>query len=222
MGGKSSDNSEMIDLQNKQAEEARAKEVARQARLDKGMAGIKAAFEGSPEMRAQKYDWSGFDPNKTKAGSVVPGMAGYTFVNQPAVAATAGRPAGFVPGTGDGVPVSHQGTGNVRSAGVMQPAVAATAAQPGGWMIKGPDGKLHPVGEDFTANVATGKTTGGFGSDFFNKLRSGIVDYFMPQVAGQYKDAVADTTYGLARAGTLNSSAGAEAKAKIDEQNALN
>jgi hypothetical protein len=48
MGGKSSDNSEITNLQKEQAEEARAKDAARQARISTGLEAIKNAFQGNP------------------------------------------------------------------------------------------------------------------------------------------------------------------------------
>src|SRR6187397_2434740 len=48
MGGKSSDNSEITNLQKEQAEEARAKDAARQARISTGLEAIRNAFQGNP------------------------------------------------------------------------------------------------------------------------------------------------------------------------------
>jgi hypothetical protein len=62
----------------------------------------------------------------------------------------------------------------------------------------------------------------GFGDDYYNKYKKGVVDYYAPQVAEQYGDAKDQLTYGLARAGTLKSSVATDEQAKLDEQNKLN
>jgi hypothetical protein len=175
-------------------------------------------------MAKKTYDWKGFDPKTAKAG-VVPGMAGYNFVKLPAVAATPGTPAGtsFGQALNAVLTASPNGTGATRQQ--TQPVTPATPGTPGraaGWYIKGPDGKLHAVGEKVSGNVSTGKNTDGFGADFFNGIRKDVSDYYMPQVARQYGEARDKTTYALANAGTLNSSVATDETAKLAEQNRLN
>lgn len=310
MGGKSQDNSAMIDEQKAQAEEARQKETARQGRLAQGLAGIKAAFEGAPTMgtRAGTFDWGNFNTALSGSGdaqtAALGNMFGANFTNALKTGARAsmasgqqisGLPAGFtaiqIPGattTTPGVPLSAAGSGSgspgggggeATGAAVKSPyynnnrqgsqpftnpagtgqsggggqgaqkdwgktgsakitpqtpaaAAALAAAQSGGttttgpasWAIRGPDGRIYRQGEAIPTTVEydTGGRSGGFGDDFFNKFRQGIVDYYMPQVANQYKDAQDETTYGLARAGTLRSSTANKEVSKLAEQNALN
>ena len=87
MGGKSQDNSAMINEQKAQAEEARQKETARQGRLAQGLAGIKAAFEGAPTMgkRAGNFDWGNFNTATSGSGDAqtqaLGAMFGSNFVN---------------------------------------------------------------------------------------------------------------------------------------------
>lgn len=219
--GDDSSSREMIDMQKEEARQARIKEEARQARIKSGLARITAAFHGTPVMAKRGYDWSTYNAAKNKAGSVVPGMPGYTFADLPAVAAIPGRAATTtaarqVGGTGGG-------TGNVRFIpGTTTPAVAGTPGRAAGVYIKGPDGKLYKQGDVVTGSVDTGKKTGGIQDDFYNNFKQGILDYYTPQVAQQYGEAKDETNYRLARAGTLKSSAAAKAAADLYDQNLVN
>ena len=230
MGGKKSDNGEMVRMQKEQATEARQKETDRQARIDKGLASIKAAFQGSPVMATKtgSYDWSGFGNAAKTAGGAVSGLpAGYTYVN-----------------TGDGgtavVPTSTANTWNATHDHTMQVSNAAQPSGGGGtsktgggtggtvntakWAVKGPDGKIYQPGEVIptSESYATGETTGGFDDEFYDKFKQSILDYYMPQVEDQYGKAKDQTTYGLARAGTLQSSAATDEAARLAKENDLN
>jgi hypothetical protein len=118
---------------------------------------------------------------------------------------------------------------NQTGGGRNQYAPDTVAAPAGGggasvWALKGPDGKLHYQGDplDVTTNVDTGQKSGGFDDAFYNKYKQAVLDYYMPQVSKQYKDAGDELTYRLARSGNVLSSAGNTATADLAEQNALN
>lgn len=100
-------------------------------------------------------------------------------------------------------------------------AAPATPTAPSVWAIRGPDGKLYYQGQDINTVVSqdTGKTTGGFGSDFYNKFKQGMLDYYLPQVATKYGEAKDETAYRLARAGLLKSGAATKEVGKLAAQN---
>ena len=54
---------------------------------------------------------------------------------------------------------------------------------------------------------------------FFDRYRQGITDYYKPQIDNQYSDAKKNLTFQLADAGTLRSSAAADATADLQKQN---
>lgn len=54
---------------------------------------------------------------------------------------------------------------------------------------------------------------------FFDRYRQGITDYYKPQIQSQYGDAKKNLTFQLADAGTLRSSAAADATADLAKQN---
>jgi hypothetical protein len=99
------------------------------------------------------------------------------------------------------------------------PGTAGSAAY-----IRGPDGKIYRQGDTISYNEQydTGQNSGGFGEDFFNRFRQGMLDTYMPQVEKQYGEAKDDLTYGLARAGTGRSSAAVDATADLAEENRIN
>ena len=63
---------------------------------------------------------------------------------------------------------------------------------------------------------------GGFDDAFYNKYKQAELDYSLPQLESQYQQARDQTTYDLARAGTLRSTAAGKAQANMLTQNATN
>lgn len=57
---------------------------------------------------------------------------------------------------------------------------------------------------------------------FFDRYRYGITDYYRPQIDKQYSDAKRGLTFQLADAGTLRSTAAADATADLANQNDMN
>jgi hypothetical protein len=241
--GKSDDSAsrEMINMQKQEAAAARAKEAARQQRINQGLANIKAMFEGGKSTTTQtgNYDWSKFSPKTS--GEQVSGLpAGYTAVwtgsdtvtpQGTPVKKTSTSPK-YVGGHGAEQPStgyqSNQyagkgGTGHktINSFGEFAKAINPNSGQ--GWLIRAPDGTYYKAGQNIATSqdVETGSYEG-FGDKFYNKFKQGILDYYMPQVSDQYSDAKKELTYRLARAGTLRSSAAAEEVADLAKQNTLN
>jgi hypothetical protein len=62
----------------------------------------------------------------------------------------------------------------------------------------------------------------GFNENFYNKYKNAALAYGLPQLSEQYEKARENTTYDLARAGLLRSTAAGEAVANIERQNAVN
>jgi hypothetical protein len=67
------------------------------------------------------------------------------------------------------------------------------------------------------SNIA-GKFSG-YNDDYYNKYKQGVLDYYTPQVADQYKKAQDQTLYALARSGALGSSTQATETANLAKQN---
>lgn len=63
---------------------------------------------------------------------------------------------------------------------------------------------------------------GNFDDAFYNKYKNAELDYSLPQLQTQYQQQKDQTTYDLARAGTLRSTAAGKAQANIETQNATN
>jgi len=174
--GGSDSSGKMIKMQEQEADESRAKETARQARLSEGLARIRAAFEGAPVMGRRQV--------ATPGGT-------QTVMGQP----TTSRRL-----------VTNDRTGRQSWVTTTNPGKARTVATPAGTREEEYD---------------TGQRSGGFDDNFFNQFRDAMTSYYMPQVQEQYGEAKDKTTYGLARAGTLRSSAAIDEQAKLAKQNTL-
>lgn len=82
---------------------------------------------------------------------------------------------------------------------------------------------------DRQARLEQGKTAidqifagGGFDDAFYNKYKNAELNYSLPQLQDQYTLKKNQTTYDLARAGTLRSSAAGDAQAIMEKENAVN
>jgi hypothetical protein len=241
LGGKSDDSAsrEMINQQKQEAEIARQKEAERQARINKQLARVKAAFEGTPVTKAKLNTATIAAPGAgTAVGAAATGLpAGYSWVRGPntPVAPTAATQSNVQ--TNDLSRFGHDaGSGSAAAAGAFDssrargtgggpaaPTPQAVVAPNGEWLVKGPDGKLHKIGEKINWNtqVDTGKRTGG-PQAFLDKFKAGYLANYLPQVADKFKEARDQTTYDLAAAGTLRSSIAGDELAKLAKQNKLN
>lgn len=65
-------------------------------------------------------------------------------------------------------------------------------------------------------NAPETKTFEGYTDKFYNEREKAYTDFAMPQVAQQYRDAKAATTYGLANRGQLGSSLDKQAKSQLE------
>ena len=66
------------------------------------------------------------------------------------------------------------------------------------------------------------QTTGGFDDDFYNKFTNAQLGYYMPAEDRQFTGAQTSLDYGLARAGTLNSSIADKELADLTYQDTIN
>jgi hypothetical protein len=92
------------------------------------------------------------------------------------------------------------------------------------WAVKGPDGKIHYQGDQFsyTTQQDTGKKTGGFGDDFFGGYKQKYLDLYNPEETRQFDTASRDLNYNLARSGLGRSSVAADKLGELAYQHALN
>ncbi len=283
MGGKSkADNSQVVQQQQQEAADAKQKEADRQARLNQGLASIKAAFEGSPVMgtKATPFDWSTFTANNPNSQYRVDPTTGQASYNDPSNPSQYGLPTGYKvikttkPSSGasstgsaiggafsqlagpslagsppapaapttpritdslPGIPAGAWASPNQKTVvsgdntfGHPKTTSQVSANGAGGddsvWAIQGPDGKIYYQGDPFSVDQSydTGQTSGGFDDAFYNKYKQAVLDYYMPQVDKQYKDAKDELTYRLGRSGNLRSSAANTEVADLAQQNDLN
>jgi hypothetical protein len=124
---------------------------------------------------------------------------------------TSQRPGSGGGGTGGGNTINSFG----QFAAMMDPNQGAE------WAVRGPDGRVYRAGEQipYYQQEDTGQRTGGIGENFYNQFRDKMVNYYMPQVAEQYKEAKDETTFKHARAGTLRSTSASDSAAKLQRQN---
>jgi hypothetical protein len=277
-GSSKSSNGAMVAEQQAQANEARAKEIDRQKRIDQGLAGIRNAFEGSPIMGTRKaaetYNTSDLPAGwtmKTRAETTgaTPGTAGTEGYYSPggnAGASGAGGSgedgfAGRGGATTQGYWKSATGGDNVASqwvpgadpfaategyysnptggdnvASQWNPGKPGTAANPGttksyrdiydnnGKLIRTLEGDSgnESYTDSFDESYDTGGRSGGFGDDFYNKYKQGILDYYTPQVDEQFGDAKKELTFRLARSGLGRSGVAADETGKLSKQYDLN
>jgi len=233
MGGKSSDNSEITNLQKEEAAAARQKDIDRQARIDAGINALKDAFYGKA-----KYTTKTNPGTQLTASGALP--AGYTRVTTGGTSGGTGITTAQLQGgssnpnainyTG-GTSYSNDGYSGGASRGTgggssyRIPARTASAGSSGGTagtiQIRGPDGRLYNVGDTVggsSEQVFTGREAGGFDDAYYNEYNKGVQDYLLPQVTDQYTDAKKKSEYDLARAGTSKSSVSNEVMADLTKQ----
>jgi hypothetical protein len=173
------------------------------------------------------FDWSSFD------GANAP--AGYTATYTPGATTTRGGnampsggpgPSDAAPGGGGGSSqyASHGLTGNTPTYGTAASGGDGGSTSAGAWGLRDASGKVYGPGDalNLAASTPTGETTGGFDDAFYNKYKQNVLDYYMPQVDKQYKDAKNQATYGLARSGNIRSSAANTLTADLANQNDIN
>lgn len=219
-GGSDESSRKMVQMQTDEAAQARDKETKRQNRLNEGLANIKAKFHGG------KTSTTNYKQGTVgAAGSALP--AGYSWAQAPSTTTTTAPKASgnssSVGGTGS-QNLSQRGTGGGRNQPTAQSMGIgpATTTTPGRQYVVGPDGKTYEIGASIEgSDVTTGNETG-FGDEFYNKYKQGMLDYYQPQVAEKYGEAKDELTYRLARAGQLRSDVAGTETAKLAGQEEKN
>ncbi|QOG06407.1 hypothetical protein IGS74_18060 [Aureimonas sp. OT7] len=200
----------------READQARADEQARQARVRQGTDRINSIFNGSLQGAGQVGAGSAFDPNATY----------YTADGQvwkPQAQTTTGTTAGGVPTAKPGTPFNFGDAmariaydNNDTSARRLAPASA-------GRVTSGPS-----AADQFAQASAGGKLfsgtqmSGGFNDDFFNRQRQNYIDYATPQLDQQYGDANKQLTFSLTRSGLFDSSVRGEKASDLQRAYDLN
>jgi hypothetical protein len=210
MGGKGSapDNSQVVAMQQQQA--AQAAESTRQtnARLQQGVSEIDQLFGGTPT-GASLLDLSSI-ANAPSGGALTPAQI---WSNQHSGTT-------YAPGTSGG--------GKLAS-GYSWGALPSTGG-PQSYGIYDPSGNLvtdaTSLSDLAASKIYTGgdpsTTTGGFDDDFYNKFTNAQLGYYMPAEDRQFVNAQTGLDYGLARAGTLNSSIADKSLADLAYQDTMN
>ena len=236
MAGSAPSNSSAVDFEKQQAAEADAKEAKRQADLTAGQAAIDKIFTPQPVMQTTEspFNWSSFTQPTAKVGpGAQPGgvPAGYTAVQIPGKASTSAAsnqqytPSDVAPGGGGASSqyASHGLTGNTPTYGASG---STAAAAPSTWGLEDASGKIYNPGDPLSITSQTpdpsGKTTGGFGDDFYNAYNKKVLDYYQPAEQKQYQEAQRGDLYNYARAGTLQSSAYADQQGERGYEDSIN
>jgi hypothetical protein len=241
MCGKDDSSDEMLAMQKEEAAEARTKDEERRARIDKAVKEVQEIYKGKEIMAptTAAYDWSTFVAPASGSELAFGGSPeaqgvpeGYTYgTKNVTTGGTAGtKSAGKVMSdpNGDGYIVTDANGQNSQRYDSYSEASAAAQGMTGGTSggtttQKGfydAAGNFYPEGTafDVTTQTGTGKFEGGFGDEFYNDYRNAMTGYYLPQVQDKYKEASDETTYALARAGTLNSSAAIDEVAELLKQ----
>ena len=215
MGGKGAqpENNQVVQMQQQQA--AQTAEATRQtnARLQQGTTEIDQLFGGSPT-GASLLDLSSIANG--------PATASAAAAYNPAAAAAA-RAAGqpYTP--------SAAGGGNKLADGYSWGTLPDTGG-PASYGIYDPSGNLvtdaTSLSDLAASKIYTGgdpnSTTGGFDQNFYDKFTNAQLGYYMPAEDRQFTQAQTNLDYGLARAGTLNSSIADTQLANLTYQDTLN
>lgn len=228
MGGKGpkgpqSTNDQIVAMQMQQAEQAKAANEQRNARLNYGKNLIQGIFEGTPS-GASLLDLSSIangnapalQPTAAAGAASDPLIAQWQKQNP---SYTASYSANLNPAS------SRQQLSGGYTWGATPDTGGAAA-----YGIYDPQGNLVTTANSLSdlaaSKIYTGgdpnAKTGGFGNDFYDKYRNSILDYYMPQEGQQYGDARSSLAYSLARAGQLDSSTATMDIGKLSKQDALN
>jgi hypothetical protein len=210
MGGKSQpDNSQVVQMQQEQAEQAAQATTQTNARLQQGMTEIDQLFGGTPSGASMLNlssiaDGSGQAP----ASATNPEMAAWLAQNPSYQMPTTktqlsdGYSWGTLPSTGG--PTSY---------GIFDPS---------GNLVTDATSLSDLANSKIYVGGNPSSTTGGFDDSFYNNFTNAQLQYYMPAEDRQFTQAQSSLDYGLARAGTLNSSIADTQLANLTYQDALN
>ena len=216
MGGKgaSPDNSQVVAMQQQQAAQTANATAQTNARLQQGMSEINQLFGGTPS-GASLLDLS-------------------SIANGTAPSATPQQQAAISWGEAHGNPsgaaaVQAMVPKNSLADGYSWGALPDTGG-PASYGIYDPSGNLvtdaTSLSDLAASKIYTGgnpnQTTGGFDDDFYNKFTNAQLGYYMPAEDRQFTQAQTGLDYGLARAGTLNSSIADTKLADLTYQDTMN
>ena len=180
-----------------EAQQARADEQARQARIRAGTTRIGQIFEGGAITPTGRLaTGTRYDPKShyyTAEGKVWTPTAGATAA-PPVVVPTGPRP--YQGGRDDRPGTAVGGTATAAS----PTTVAPTALTPEQQFIEAMKGGLYS---------GVTKSQGTFNPAFYDRERKAYIDYATPQLLDQYGDARKQLIFAMARSGNLNSSANA-------------
>jgi hypothetical protein len=215
MGGKGAqpDNSQVVAMQQQQAEQTAQATAQTNARLQQGTTEINQLFGGTPS-GASLLDLSSIANGTAPQGvanPVSPVMAQWLAQNPSYQGPTAtGAKASLANGYSWGELPS---TGGPTSYGIYDPS---------GNLVT----DATSLGDLANSKIYVGgnpnQTTGGFDDDFYNKFTNAQLGYYMPAEDRQFTQAQTSLDYGLARAGTLNSSIADTQTANLAYQDTLN
>jgi hypothetical protein len=215
MGGKGAqpENSQVVAMQQQQAAQAAQATAQTNARLSQGMSEINNLFGGTPS-GASLLDLSSIANGKAPQGvanPVSPVMAQWLAQNPGAQApSVTGAKSSLADGYSWGVLPS---TGGPTSYGIYDPS---------GNLVTDATSLSDLAASKIYVGGNPNQTTGGFDDDFYNKFTNAQLGYYMPAEDRQFTQAQTNLDYGLARAGTLNSSIADTQLANLTYQDTLN
>lgn len=197
----------------REASLARAEEEARQARIREGTANINRIFDGGSVATGRLGADAAFDPTKTyyrADGSVWTPPKGFGAPAAPtASGAPAATPGGLAGALMGGTKSAAPKTGSPSIMGLNLGTALGSKAPSWQDMLK----------EGLYSGV---EQKGGFDDNFFSGIRKSFVDFAKPQVDDQFRKAGAQSTFGLARSGLLDSSVRGEQNAELQKQYDIN
>jgi hypothetical protein len=216
MGGKGAqpENSQVVAMQQQQAAQTAAATAQTNARLQQGVTEIDQLFGGTPS-GASLLDLS----------SIANGTAPSATPQQQAAinwGETHGNPSGVAA-------VQAQVPKNSLGSGYSWGTLADTGG-PTSYGIYDPKGNLVTDATSLSDLAASkiyvggdpNSTTGGFDQNFYDKFTNAQLGYYMPAEDRQFTQAQTGLDYGLARAGTLNSSIADTKLADLAYQDTMN
>lgn len=187
-------------------------DAQRRARINQGIANIDRVFAGSD---------AGINPVTNPAAGQTYYLADGTPITLAQITTTTpGSPGSSGSGGGGGYARSPEQARGMRGVGSSGPrgnpnGRNATAGSPGSTStVLGYNGQ--PLGS--TPIYGAVQHTGGFDDNFYNGIASKYDAYAMPQLDTQYKDALDELTYALARQGISNSTGAGKQQSKLDTQ----
>ena len=215
MGGKgaSPENSQTVAMQ--QAQAAQTAEATRQtnARLQQGVTEIDQLFGGTPS-GASLLDLSSIANGTVPQGvanPVSPLVAQWQAQNPSYQASpVTGAKSSLADGYSWGELPS---TGGPTSYGIYDPS---------GNLVTDATSLSDLAASKIYVGGDPNQTTGGFDDDFYNKFTNAQLGYYMPAEDRQFTGAQTSLDYGLARAGTLNSSIADTQLANLAYQDTVN